>query len=322
MLYRILATMGMALIVAAPILSIPASGQNAAKKWRTPWGDPDLQGSWSNSTTTPLERPAKYAGREFMTAAELAERRAAEKAANAKRDDPGQGPSGGFAWFEGGSPDGRTSLIYDPPDGKIPPLTPEGEKRQAELNKSFQRARNNGPYDGPEDMEIRTRCIIRDPLPRVPGGYGNSYEIVQAPGSVAIYHEAIHDTRVIPLDKRPHLDPSVRQWFGDPRGHWEGDTLVVETTNFNDQTSFQASTQNLRLVERWTRVADDRIDYRFTVSDPATWTKPWSAVIPWSTTGPLYEYACHEDNIDMYGILTGARAHDQKIDQKNDQKAK
>jgi hypothetical protein len=313
--YRILTTMGMPLIVAGLVVSISAAGQTPAKKWRTPWGDPDLQGSWSNSTTTPLERPAKYAGREFMTPAELAERRAAEKAANAKRDDPGQAPSGGFAWFEGGSPDGRTSLIYDPPDGKIPPLTAEGEKRQAELNKSFQRARNNGPYDGPEDMEIRTRCIIRDPLPRVPAGYGNSYEIVQAPGSVAIYHEAIHDTRIIPLDKRPHLDPSVRQWFGDPRGHWEGDTLVVETTNFNDQTSFQASTQNLHLVERWTRVSDDRIDYRFTVSDPATWTKPWSAVIPWNKTGPLYEYACHEDNIDMYGILTGARAHDQKPDQ-------
>jgi len=313
--YRILTTMGMALIAAGLTVSIPAAGQTPAKKWRTPWGDPDLQGPWSNSTTTPLERPAKYAGREFMTTAELAERRAAEKAANAKRDDPGQAPSGGFAWFEGGSPDGRTSLIYDPSDGKIPPLTAEGEKRQADLNKTFQRARNNGPYDGPEDMEIRTRCIIRDPLPRVPGGYGNSYEIVQAPGTVAIYHEAIHDTRVIPLDKRPHLDPSVRQWFGDPRGHWEGDTLVVETTNFNDQTSFQASTQNLHLVERWTRVSDDRIDYRFTVSDPATWTKPWSAVIPWNKTGPLYEYACHEDNIDMYGILTGARAHDHKPDQ-------
>src|SRR6202163_4295643 len=144
MRYRILTTMGMALIVAALIVSIPAAGQTPATKWRTPWGDPDLQGSWSNSTTTPLERPAKYAGREFMTPAELAERRAAEKAANAKRDDPGQGPRGGFAWFEGGSPDGRTSLIFDPADGKIPPLTPEGEKIQAEVNKTFQRARNNG----------------------------------------------------------------------------------------------------------------------------------------------------------------------------------
>jgi len=323
---RILVTISAPLIVAGLLAAALAVGQTpegrktarlatpkaaTGKKWRTPWGDPDLQGSWSNSTTTPLERPAKYAGRALMTPEELAERRAAERAANAKRDDPGQPPSG-FAWFEGGAPDGRTSLIYDPPDGKIPALTPEGQKRQADLNKNFQRARNNGPYDGPEDMEIRTRCFIRDPLPRVPGGYGNSYEIVQAPGAVAIYHEAIHDTRIIPLDRRPHLNPNVRQWFGDPRGHWEGDTLVVETTNFNDQTSFQASTQNLHLVERWTRTADDRIDYTFTVSDPATWTKPWSAAIPWNKTGPLYEYACHEDNIDMYGILTGARANDQK----------
>ena len=328
---RILAAIGVPLIAAGLFAALPAAAQApaggkapaskaaAAKKWRTPWGDPDLQGSWSNSTTTPLERPAKYAGRALMTPQELAERREAERIANAKRDDPGQAPTG-FAWFEGGAPDGRTSLIYDPADGKIPALTPEGAKRQAEQNKNFQRARNNGPYDGPEDMEIRTRCIIRDPLPRTPGGYGNSYEIVQAPGSVAIYHEAIHDTRIIPLDGRPHLNQSVRQWFGDPRGHWEGDTLVVETTNFNDQTSFQASTQNLHLVERWTRVAEDRIDYTFTVSDPATWTRPWSAAIPWAKTGALYEYACHEDNIDMYGILTGARANDREAAKKGQSK--
>jgi hypothetical protein len=130
---------------------------------------------------------------------------------------------------------------------------------------------------------------------------------------VAIFHEAIHETRIIPLDGRAHLNAGVRQWFGDPRGHWEGDTLVVETTNFNDQTGFQGATRNLRLVERWTRAADDRIDYAFTVTDPETWTKPWSASIPWHTAGPVYEYACHEDNIDMYGILTGARANDQKV---------
>jgi hypothetical protein len=321
---RILATIGIPLIVAELLVSIPAAAQApagsratstgkaaAAKKWRTPWGDPDLQGSWSNSTTTPLERPAKFAGREFMTAQELAEQRAQEQAARNKNDEPGQAPTG-FAWYEPDVLEGRTSLIYDPPDGRMPALTPEGQKRQAELNAIYQRGRNNGPFDGPEDAELRTRCVIRDALPRIPGAYGNSYEIVQAPGSVAIYHEAIHDTRIVPLDGRPHLDQSVRQWFGDPRGHWEGDTLVVETTNFNDQTSFQASTQNLHLVERWTRTADDRIDYSFTVSDPATWTKPWSAAIFWTKIGPLYEYACHEDNIDMYGILTGARANDQK----------
>jgi hypothetical protein len=280
----------------------PASKGKASpnKKWRTPWGDPDLQGSWSNVNITPLERPAKWAGREFIT-----EQERTEEEKKLAREEGG-------SYYDSAWTDGRTSLIYDPPNGKMPPPTPEGEVRQAQLKKSFARARNNGPYNGPEDMEIRTRCIIRDALPRIPANYGNSYEIVQAPGSVAILHEAIHETRVIPLDRRPHLDSSVRQWFGDPRGHWEGDTLVVETTNFNDQTAFQGSTKNLHLVERWTRVADDRIDYTFTVSDPETWTKPWSASIPWHTAGPVYEYACHEDNIDMYGILTGARANDQK----------
>ena len=317
---RLLAVFTAALIVAGMVVAgmlaaVPAAAQAPAgskapgssnakaaakKKWRTPWGDPDLQGSWSNTNITPLERPAKWAGREFMTEQE----RVAEEKKLA-REERG-------SYYDNSWTDGRTSLIYDPPDGKMPAPTPEGQKRQAQLKANFQRARNNGPYDGPEDMEIRTRCIIRDALPRIPANYGNSYEIVQSPGSVAIYHEAIHETRVIPLDGRAHLNPGVRQWFGDPRGHWEGDTLVVETTNFNDQTAFQGSTQNLRLVERWTRAADDRIDYTFTVSDPETWTRPWSASIPWHAAGPVYEYACHEDNIDMYGILTGARANDGK----------
>ena len=212
-----------------------------------------------------------------------------------------QGEKGSF--YDPSYADGRTSLIYDPPDGKIPALTPEGKKR-----KSDESLRGDGPYDGPEDIDLNTRCIIRDPLPRIPRNYANSYEIVQAPGFVAIYQEGVHETRIIPLDGRPHIDQSVREWLGDSRGHWEGDTLVVETTNFNENTRFQGSTKNLHLVERWKRTADNQIDYRFTVSDLETWTKPWSAAIPWHASGPLYEYACHEDNIDMYGILTGARA--------------
>ena len=314
---RILAAFTAPLIAAGLLAAVPAAAQTpagskatrpsagkaaAVKKWRTPWGDPDLQGSWSNTNVTPLERPAKWAGREFMTEQEQAE--------EVKKRTRDEGSGGGY--YDSSWTDGRTSLIYDPPDGRMSAPTPEGKKRQAALKASFDRARNNGPYDGPEDMEIRTRCIIRDALPRIPATYGNSYEIVQAPGSVAIYHEAIHETRVIPLDGRAHLNAGVRQWFGDPRGHWEGNTLVVETTNFNDQTAFQGSTQNLRLVERWTRAADDRIDYTFTVSDPETWTRPWSASIPWHAAGAVYEYACHEDNIDMYGILTGARANDGK----------
>ena len=298
-----------AALLAAPALAqtkagtkaaAPASAKPSAKKWRTPWGDPDLQGSWSNSNLTPLERPDKYAGREFMTTQE----RNDEEKKRAKDE--------GGSYYDASWTDGRTSLIVDPPNGKMPPTTPQGEKRQAQLKKDFARARNNGPYDGPEDMEIRTRCIIRDALPRIPAAYGNSYEIVQGPGYVAIFHEAIHETRVIPIGKQPHLDGSVRQWFGDARGHWEGDTLVVETTNFNDETAFQGATRNLKLVEKLTRAADDKIDYTFTVSDPETWTKPWSASIPWHTAGPVYEYACHEDNIDMYGILTGARAEEKK----------
>ena len=273
-----------------------STGKAAAKKWRTAWGDPDLQGSWQNTTTTPLERPAKYAGREFMTPQERAEaevKRIADENAN---------------FYDSIWSDGRTSLIYDPPDGRKPAFTPDGQKRQVGWNESLRFS--PGPYNGPEDLDLLTRCIIRDPLPRIPANYGNGYEIVQTPEYVAIFAESIHDTRIIPMDGHPHLDQSVRQWFGDPRGHWEGDTLVVETTNFNDRTRFEGSTQNLHLVERWRRVADDQIDYRFTVSDPETWTKPWSAAIAWHKSGPMYEYACTEDNIDMYGILAGPPASD------------
>jgi hypothetical protein len=294
----------------------PAKAKPApAKKWRTPWGDPDLQGTWSNATTTPLQRPAHYAGREFLTAAERAAQDKETAVATDRRAAPGtpedvNGAYNAF-WWERGWSDGRTSLIYDPPDGRIPALTADGERRQAE-----QRRRNppntgplgSGPYNGPEDVDLYVRCIIRAPLPRVPTGYDNNYQIVQSPGFVSILQEQMHETRVIPLDGRPHLDQSVRQWLGDSRGHWEGETLVVETTNFSDQALFEGSTKNMRLVERWTRAADDRIDYRFTVEDPATWTRPWSAAIPWVKTGLLYEYACHEDNYGLYDILAGARA--------------
>jgi hypothetical protein len=272
---------------------------SAAKRWLTPWGDPDLQGSWSNTAWTPLERPAKYAGRELMTPQERAE----EEKRRVQQER--------VAFYDPSWSDGRTSLIYDPPDGLKPPLTPEAQKRQIGWNESL-RTEPPGPINGPEDLNLRTRCIIRDPLPRIPANYVNNYEIVQGPGFVSIFQESTHETRVIPLDGRPHLDQRVRQWFGDSRGHWEGDTLVVDVTNFNNRTRFEGSTENMHLVERWKRVADDRIDYRFTVSDPATWTKPWSAAIAWNKSGPVYEYACHEDNIDMYAILSVARAADRK----------
>ncbi len=299
------------LVVIGLAVFLPAFAQT--KKWRTPWGDPDLQGSWSNATTTPLQRPAKYAGREFLTKEERAEQDKETAIGRDKRAASGtpedvDGAYNAF-WWERGWSDGRTSLIYDPPDGQIPPLTPEGRKRQSARNESV---RTEGPYNGPEDLDLYTRCIIRGPVPRIPSGYNNNYEIVQSPGFVAIVQEQIHETRIIPLDGRPHVDSSVREWLGDSRGHWEGDTLVVETTNFNDRTSFQGATKDMRVIERWMRVADDRIDYRFTVSDPATWTKSWSAAISWHKAGTLYEYACHEDNISLYGILAGARAEERK----------
>jgi hypothetical protein len=306
------------------ITPLVALGALAQTQWTTPWGDPDLQGSWSNATTTPLERPAKYAGREFLTKEEMAAQDKQTAIATDKRDTHGtpedvNGAYNGF-WWERGWSDGRTSLIYDPPDGRIPPMTPAGQERKAEQARRNQTNEGGelgaGPFYGPEDFELYTRCIIRAALPRVPTGYDNNYEIVQTPGSVAILQEQMHETRIIPLDGRAHLDSGVRQWLGDSRGHWEGNTLVVETTNFSDQATFEGSTKNMRLVERWTRVAPDRLDYRFTVEDPATWSRPWSAAIAWNKTGNLYEYACHEDNYGLYGILAGARAQEKKQAQK------
>jgi hypothetical protein len=289
----------------------------AGKEWKTPWGDPDLEGSWSNATTTPLERPAKYGGREFLTEQERAEQDQQTAVGTDKRDRPGTFADVNAAynnfWWDRGWSDGRTSLIYDPKDGRIPQMAPEAQKRHAEfvrLDQANEELGGSGVFNGPEDLSLYTRCVIRAGLPRISTGYDNSYQIVQAPGYVAILQEQMHETRIIPLDGRPHLAQSVRQWLGDSRGHWEGKTLVVETTNFGDQTDFQGSGRNLRLIERWTRVSDGRVEYRFTVEDATAWTKPWSAAIGWNKTGMLYEYACHEDNVGLYGILAGARAQE------------
>jgi hypothetical protein len=273
------------------------------KTWRTPWGDPDLQGSWTNATNTPLQRPAKYGTREFLTLEERAE--ADKPRRDVERGERGATPEEDVAgaynqfWREERLSDGRTSLVVDPPDGRIP-MTPAGQARRAAFS------RDDG-VDSWEDRNLYDRCIMRNPLPRIPSAYNNNYEIVQTPGYVAILQEIMHDTRVIPLDGRPHLDASVRQWLGDSRGRWEGNTLVVETTNFSDRTDFEGAGPNMRLVERWTRLADDRIDYRFTVEDPTAWTRPWSAVIGWNKVEPLFEYACHEGNYSLYNILEGAR---------------
>jgi len=296
-----------------------AKPAQAGKEWKTPWGDPDLQGSWSNATTTPLERPAKFGGREFLTEQE----RAAQDQQTAVGTDQ-RGQPGSFAdvnsaynnfWWDRGWSDGRTSLIYDPKDGRVPQMTPEAKKRHSEFSRREQASEEDGGsggFSGPEDASLYTRCIVRSGLPRLSTGYDNNYQIVQSPGMVAIVQEQMHETRIIPLDARPHLNEGVRQWLGDSRGHWEGKTLVVETANFSDQTEFQGSGRNLHLTERWTRVSDDRVEYRFTVEDPGTWSKPWSAAMGFNKTGMLYEYACHEDNVGLYGILAGARAQEKQ----------
>ena len=255
---------------------------------RTPWGVPDLQGIWDNRTITPLERPRDFAGQETLNAAEAAAYEALT--AEQRVDDR-------YYWDRGTRTvaDRRTALISDPVDGRVPPLTPEGQRR-------FETGRSQG-LGAADERNPSERCITRT-VPRLPGLYNNNYQILQIPGYVVIFMEMIHDARIIPLDARPPLPDGIRQWNGDSRGRWDGDTLVIETTHFTGKTNFRGSADNLHLVERLTRVDADTIDYRFTVTDPTTWTRPWTARIPLNRNdGPLYEYACHEGNDGMAGIL-------------------
>ncbi len=280
----------------------------------TPDGQPDLEGIWNNSTITPLQRPRDLAGKEFFTEQEAAEyqRKMLSDLDTDKRDgnpevDVNRSYNELFRERGGVVATLRTSLIVDPPDGRIPPLTESGRKRQAEHAR--------GPYaaDSWTDRNLAERCITRG-APKIPGGYNNNFQIYQPPGYVVIFQEMIHETRIIPLDGRPHAGKNIQLWMGDSRGHWEGDTLVVDTTNFNDKiisNSFNccgASGSSLHVVERFTRVSADRIDYRYTVDDPATYTRPWTVDVPMmKSDGPLYEYACHEGNYALLDILKGAR---------------
>ena len=290
---------------------------------RTPWGDPDLQGTFTNKYEhqTPMERPPGFEGRRVqdVSGAELA-------AILAKRNqDVVERPAGvGPLQFRDAlevTKASRAWLIVDPPDGRIPPLTPAAKRRIAggdsPLDAVNARARaassfSDGPFDGPEDLSLFDRCITRGlPGSMIPFILGNSYEIVQAPGVVGITYELIHETRVIPLDGRPHVARPVHLDMGDPRGRWEGNTLVVETKNFNQRSAYRnADAASLRIVERFTRTSPDRIEWTVTVDDPATWTKPWTFAMPLTMNErePVLEYACHEGNYAMRNILSGARA--------------
>ena len=300
---------------------LPLAGQSTPyTPPRTPDGQPDLQGIWTNATVTPLERPAELGDKQFLTEKEAAEfAKQAVQATNADRRDlpPELDVARAYNqfWYDRGTNvvgTKRTSLITDPPNGRIPALTPQGKKRADD----FAQMRVQHPADGPENRTLNERCIrwATAGPPMLPGPYNNNYQIVQVPGYVIIVVEMIHDARLIPLDGRPHLPQNVKSWLGDARGHWEGNTLVVETTNFRPDATYRFTVpESLHLTERFTRVSPDTINYEFTVDDPATFTRPWTASIPMTkSAGPVYEYACHEGNYAMEGILAGARADERK----------
>jgi hypothetical protein len=312
------------------VVGAGAKNTSAPKEWtapHTPEGQPDLQGTWLSNSATPLERPKALEGRQFLTDDEVAElMKRADRIFRGGNSDFGGGDSLFLAalsnldryknpnttensagmierWF-----DKRTSQVLDPPDGHIPPLTPAARQQQAAARTAGQR-----PPAGPEDLSNSYRCITTG-VPKLGGLYGSGhfsyYQIIQSRGYVVLATETIHDARIIPLDGRPHLPESVRQWNGDSRGRWEGNTLVVDTRNFSPTSNFMGSAENLHLVERFTRVAPDTINYEMTISDQTTWTKPWTAMVPLRrTASKMYEFACHEGNYEvMRGMLTAARA--------------
>jgi hypothetical protein len=300
------------LCVAAVVASIASLGGQAGRVGQA--GDRDLTGIWTNATLTPLERPAEFAGQEFLTEKEAAdyERRMRERNDADRRDANAEADLAvGYnaAWWDRGThivATRRTSLITDPRDGRVPPLTPLAQQMAA----ARADARRLHPADGPEDTSLADRCIVRGTAvpPMLPAGYNNNYQIFQTADHVVILVEMIHDARIIPLDGRPHLGAKLPQWTGDSRGRWDGRTLVVETTNFTDKTNFRGSGAHLRVTERFTRVDRDTLLYQFTVDDPQSFTRPWAGEIPMKKTdGPLFEYACHEGNYSMENTLSTVR---------------
>ncbi len=288
---------------------------------RTPDGQPDLQGLWTNATITSFERPSEFAGKEFLTKEEAAayEKRTAQTSNRDQRGATPEADVGGAYndfWFDRGSkvvPTLRTSFVIDPPDGKVPAMTPEAKKAAAARAAIASRL-----PEGPEDMGLPERCIIWPNAgpPMVPTGYNNNYRILQSRNYVAILIEMIHDVRIIPLDGSPHAPANIRQWMGDSRGHWEGNTLVVDTTNFTNKTHFRGADENLHLIERFTRADPNTILYQFTVDDPTAFTKQWTAEIPLvKTPGPIYEYACHEGNYSVPNVLRGARVQEKAAEE-------
>ena len=334
---RVLAVLALlAFVFGAPSVAGQARGASPAKlraldAWTPvlgPDGHPDLQGVWLNNSATPLERPKLLEGRQFLTDAEVTElRRRADRLFKGTNADFAGGDAVFLAALADidrfksstatGSTfemierefDNRTSLIVDPPDGRIPALTAEAQQRKAAADAIRRR-----PFEGPEDLNHVERCLTYG-VPRLSGNNTGAgplgfYAIVQTSAYVVLFLEAVHEARIISLDGQPHLPPAVRQWRGDSRGRWDGQSLVVDTTNFSASNNFMGSSDHLHLIERFTRVAPDRIDYEITIDDPTTWTKPWTAVIRLKqSTERLFEYACHEGNYEVVrGMLAAARA--------------
>ena len=300
---------------------------------KTPWGDPDLQGMWPGNFGVPMQRPESQGTRTTLTDAEFAQKQqqaTRQAAADAEEYvDPNAKPSVSppSYWTERGKPTRQTSLIVDPPDGRLPPLTAEEQKlrKEARGGKGFP-GEWKGEAASYEDLNIYYRCITRGVLGSIiPVVYNNGNEILQMPGYVVVRNEMIHEARVIPLDGRPHLNSAIREYMGDSRGHWEGSTLVVETTNFTDLDAIGSNgagypgdpghhSRDMKLIERFTRTGPNTLDYRVTVDDPETWTKPWTMLIELARNEgyKIEEYACHEGNIAMSDILSGARAEENK----------
>jgi len=311
-----------AVVVGLALLAVmPAVSQTKGMP-RTPDGHPDLQGIWTNATITPMERPPAVAGKSTVSDAEASKFEQQsngqlygdQRSSNAEAD---RDHAYNALFFDRGTElarvDGqkRTSLIVDPPDGKIPPLTDEGKKRLAS------RMRGMTHFDRPQDRPLGERCLMgfgsTSGPPMLPVLYNNNYQIVQTPDAIMILVEMVHDVRIVHMDGRPHAPADVRQWLGDSIGHWEGDTLVVDTTNFTAKTGFRGSGENLHTIERFTRVDPNTILYKVTIDDPTTFSKNWTMEYPFlATAGPIYEYACHEGNYAMTDILGGARKADKE----------
>ena len=294
-----------------------------AKPWtltRTPNGQPDLQGYWTSLSFTPLERPEKYGTREFLTDAEVEEIFKAGVAHSYEFTFANSADTPVYdatvyaldAWQNGVRPNKRTSLIVDPPNGRLPPMTPAGQARRGRGGRGGQQQQT---FNGPEDLGMGVRCFTFGGPP-IPAGsnYNQNTFILQGKDHVVIEYEWGSVTRVIPLDRRPHLSGSIRPWRGDSRGRWEGNTLVIETTNFRPGAAPNgANPATVRMTERLTRIDENTIEYKYTIDDPSTWTRPWTAIIPLSKVdGPLFEYACHEGNNGLVNILEGARAQEKQ----------